>query len=68
MIGYTSATATITGLPSGFTNDARVPNPLTNFNNAEQAGHTISSTVGTFSYFGTLSASFSWSAALATFR
>jgi|GEM_PF-1652524 len=68
VIGFASATATITGLPSGFTNDARVPNPLTSFNNSEQAGHTISSAVGTFSYLGTLSASFSWAAALATFR
>jgi hypothetical protein len=68
VIGFTSATATISGLPSGFSNDARVPNPLTSFNNSEQAGHTISSAVGAFSYFGTLSASFSWAAALATFR
>ncbi len=68
VIGFASTTAAISGLPTGFTEDTIVRNALTGFNNSEQAGHDTVSTAGMFSYFGTLSGSQPWSAALATFR
>jgi Carboxypeptidase regulatory-like domain/Phosphoesterase family len=68
VIGFSPSTATISGLPSGFTNDPLLLNNLIGFNNAEQSGHEAATATGTFSYSGTLSSSESWAAAIATFE
>jgi acid phosphatase len=66
-IGFVTTTASISGITPGFSNDLLIRNPLSTFNNSEQAGNEAVSATGAFSYSATLSNSQAWAAAVATF-
>ena len=72
-IGFVTTTTQIGSLTSGFTADALLRNPASNFQNSEQGGHEAVSSTGVFSFSGALTtvkgapSSQSWAAVVATF-
>ena len=62
------STNTMSGLTSGFTNDAIATTSIAGFGVQEQGGHQKTAVTGTFHYGGTISTSRDWAATVVTYK